>query len=136
MAEETTQRHKLSLKDDIARFRRALGFASAQRGGIALILSLTLAVAALGVIEPLIIKYIFDQLAEGAVVRSIAYGVIALLGLGLCREILNSTANFLSWRTRLNVQYGLLAATVGRLHRLPLQFHRRQGVGATMTRLE
>lgn len=136
MQQQTMKGAKLSLKDDMGRFRRALGFAEKQKGMIGVILILTLCVAALGVVEPLIIKYIFDGLTEGAAARPLALGVLLLLGLGLCREALSGATNFLSWQARLKVQYGLLAATVGRLHRLPLQFHRRQGVGATMTRLE
>jgi ATP-binding cassette subfamily B protein len=41
-----------------------------------------------------------------------------------------------SWRVRLSVQYDLLSQTVARLHSLPVTFHKREGVGATMTRLD
>lgn len=136
MKEEKTQKRTPGWKEDVSRFRRALEYAHEQRGLVALILSLTLIVAALGVIEPLVIKFIFDSLTEEAEIRPVAGGVLILLALGLCREGFNGASNFLSWRTRLKVQYGLLEATVGRLHTLPIEFHRRQGVGATMTRLE
>src|SRR5690606_36227518 len=40
------------------------------------------------------------------------------------------------WRTRLDIHYGLLNATVERLHRLPHDIHRKEGVGAIMNRLD
>src|SRR5690606_21163773 len=45
-------------------------------------------------------------------------------------------SNWLSWRTRISLHYGLLDATVARLHRLPLYAQHREGVGAIMTRLD
>jgi ATP-binding cassette subfamily B protein len=63
-------------------------------------------------------------------------GVGLLVAAGLLREGLNAVSTWLTWRTRINVHFSLMEDVVGRLHRLPLSFHREEGVGATMTRLE
>jgi ATP-binding cassette subfamily B protein len=63
-------------------------------------------------------------------------GVGLLVAAGLLREGLGAVSNWLTWRTRIGVHYSLMEETVGRLHRLPLSFHREEGVGATLTRLE
>jgi ATP-binding cassette subfamily B protein len=59
-----------------------------------------------------------------------------LVGLGLFRELATAISNWLTWHTRLGLHYALLESTVERLHRLPLSFHRSEGVGAIMTRLD
>ena len=62
--------------------------------------------------------------------------MLALVGAGLARDGFNALSNWLTWRTRIGVHFSLMEETVGRLHRLPLSFHREEGVGAIMTRLE
>jgi len=119
------------------RLRRALGFARAHRWLVLVILLMTLLVAAANAVEPLVMKYIFDRLTGGAgAVEAVLAGVGALVGLALLREIGSFVSNWLSWRTRLAIHYGLLDATVHRLHRLPLYAQHREGVGAIMTRLD
>ena len=56
-------------------------------------------------------------------------GVAWLLGIGLLRESGTGVSNWLTWHTRLGLHHALLEATVGRLHRMPLSFHSREGVG-------
>jgi len=118
------------------RLRRALGFARAHRLTIAVILFLTLIVAALQALEPLAMKYIFDRLGSDDAGQAVLYGVGMLLGLTLIRELGTGVSNWLSWRTRIGIHHGLLDATVARLHRLPAEMHRKEGVGAVMTRLD
>ncbi len=117
------------------RARRALEFLRPLRLAIALILSLCLLVAALNAAEPLVMRSLFDGISRGrdVVVRS----VIALVVLAALREGLGAFASWLTWRSRLRLQHGLLDASVGRLHDLPLTYHQGAGgVGATMTRLD
>lgn len=118
------------------RLRRALSFVRAHRGFIILILLMTMLVAAANAVEPLVMKYVFDRLAEGGLVEALAVGVAGLLGLAVLREIGTFVSNWLSWRTRLSLHYGLLDATLERLHKLPLYAQHREGVGAIMTRLD
>lgn len=115
---------------------RALEFARPHRWYVILILIFTLIVAAAGVTEPLIMKYIFDRLGQQDVFNSVLLGVGGLLVLTLLRETFTGFSNWLTWRTRLTIHYRLLSETVDRIHRLPFDYHRRQGVGAIMTKLE
>jgi ATP-binding cassette subfamily B protein len=117
-------------------FRRAFRYLAPYRGVSLIILILALTGAALSAVEPLAMKYLFDGLQQGNALAVLAAGVGALLFIGLAREALGAWQNLLGWRVRLGVQYDLLDSTVSRLHTLPVSFHRREGVGATMTRLD
>lgn len=116
--------------------RRALHFAFPYRKSVFVIFLLTLVIAAVGAAEPLVLKYIFDQLTALHGVQSLIIGVAWLLGIGLLREVATGISNWLTWHTRLGLHHGLLEATVGRLHRMPLSYHRSEGVGAIMTKLD
>jgi ATP-binding cassette, subfamily B, bacterial len=113
-----------------------MAYARPYRRYISVILFLTFLGAAAGALEPLVMKYIFDRLGGDATLDALLIGVAMLVGLGLFRELGNAISNWLSWRTRIGVQYALLDATVEKLHRLPHDVHRREGVGAIMTRLD
>lgn len=118
------------------RTRRVFGYGRAYTGSVVVILTLTLMVAAVGAVEPLLMKYLFDELSTGAGARALMLGVGGLLAAGVAREAIGGFSNWLTWRVRLGFQYGLLEATVGRLHTLPLSYHRGDRVGAIMTRLD
>jgi ATP-binding cassette, subfamily B, bacterial len=115
--------------------RRATEFLAPFRWPILVLLAIAMVLAALNAAEPLALRSVFDGLGRGGA-RGLAAGVLALVMLGLAREALQAISNWLTWRTRIGIQYGLTDATVGRLHRLPLSFHRGEGVGALMTRLD
>ena len=116
--------------------RRALTFVRSYRRSIAVILVLTLAVSGLNAIEPLVMKYLFDQLGGGAPGEALLIGIGSLLALGVGREVVSGFSNWLTWKVRIGVQYDLLSATVGRLHSLPLTYHRAESVGGIMTKLD
>lgn len=118
------------------RMRRALHFAFPYRKSVTVIFLITLVIAAVSAAEPLILKYIFDQLGLGRGIQPLLIGVAWLLGLGLLKEAGTGVSNWLTWHTRLGLHHALLEATVGRLHRMPLSFHRNEGVGAIMTKLD
>ncbi|HEY7955468.1 MAG TPA: ABC transporter ATP-binding protein [Polyangia bacterium] len=113
---------------------RALQFVRPHRGVIAAILALTLVVGGLSAVEPLVFKIIFDAL--GGKKHLVAVGIVLLLALGSGRELLTALSNWMTWRTRLRIHHALLDATVSRLHLLPVSFHREQGVGSIMTKLD
>jgi len=118
------------------RLHEAVRFAFPQRQAILLIIFLMLMVAALNATEPLVIKLLFDELTAGQRGSVIVYGLAALAGFALLRELMDGVANWLTWRTRIGLQYALLEATVGKLHKMPLRMQRGEGVGAIMTRLD
>ncbi|MDQ3032054.1 MAG: ABC transporter ATP-binding protein/permease [Myxococcota bacterium] len=113
-----------------------MAFTRPHRRAIAIILGLTLFAAALGVLEPLVLRHIFDSLTGASDLEAALIGVGVFAAVGVAREIDAGIATWLTWRTRLAIQYALLGATVERLHRLPTEFHKSEGVGAVMTRLD
>ncbi|AEI62039.1 ABC transporter ATP-binding protein [Corallococcus macrosporus] len=115
---------------------RALGYLRPYRRTIAFILLLVLTSASLSALEPLVLKGIFDQLGSEDATKPVLLGVGLLVLMGLLREALGAASNWLTWRTRIQVHFALNEATVSRLHRLPLSFHRQEGVGALMTRMD
>lgn len=119
----------------LRRWRRVLGFLEGQQWAVGVILCLALGCAGLSALEPLLLKRVVDGLS-GGLGAAVAWGILLLLGMTLVREGLTALQSWLTWRTRLHVQYKLQEASVGRLHCLPVSFHRQEGVGALMTRLD
>jgi ATP-binding cassette subfamily B protein len=116
--------------------RRALSYLRPRWAAVSVIVALTLAGAIASALEPLLLRLVVDDLSSGGSLRVVLYGVAGLLGLSLLREALSALTNWLTWRTRLAIHFALLDETVGRLHTLPVGFHRNHGVGAIMTRLD
>ncbi|GFO63201.1 ABC transporter ATP-binding protein/permease [Geomonas paludis] len=115
--------------------RRALSFIAPHRKTISVILVLMLLVAALGALEPLIYKLVFDRLGSNTGFARLLMAVGAIVAAALVKEALNGLSNWLSWKVRLSVNYKLLDVTTARLHSLPLSYHREETVGGLMTRL-
>lgn len=118
------------------RWRRALGFAFPFRRSVLVILIITLVLAVINAAEPLVLKYIFDHLAPNSSNRVLLLGIGLLLAIGFFRETATAFSSWLTWHARLGIHYSLLENTVERLHRMPLSFHRTEGVGAIMTKLD
>jgi ATP-binding cassette subfamily B protein len=92
--------------------------------------------AIFGALEPLAVKAIFDRLPGHRSVAILLAPLAALGGLLLLREVAAVTLDRLVWKVRLRANFRLLSEAVERLHSLPLAYHRENGVGATMSRLE
>ena len=115
--------------------RRACSFVRPHYGSVSVVIGLTLGMAAIEAFEPLILKYFFDELAQG-VSQALLIGVGGLLTIGILREALGGLSNWLVWKIRLKLNYALMDAIVGRLHSLPLRYHSRESVGSIMTKLD
>lgn len=120
----------------LIKLRRAMAFAFPYRRGVAGLFVITVIMAMINAGEPLVLKYVFDELAASRELHALTVGIAGLLVLGFVREIGTASSNWLTWKTRIGIHYSLLEAMVGRLHRLPLSFHRTEGVGAIMTKLD
>ncbi|MBD3346052.1 MAG: ATP-binding cassette domain-containing protein [Chitinivibrionales bacterium] len=120
----------------LSNLRRAFVFARPHRWYLIAVLFFTIIIAAASSFEPLIMKYIFDGFGEDAALRTMFMGVLSLMLLGIIKEGATALSTWLSWRTRLDIHYSLLNQTVERIHRFPIEFHRSEGVGAIMTRLD
>jgi ATP-binding cassette subfamily B protein len=130
-------RHEASpTRGRLRRLHEAVRFAFPQRHAIALIIMLMLVVAAINAVEPLVLKWLFDGIAADGVYRTVFVGVTLLAALAIGREIMDAAATWLTWRTRIGLQYALLEATIGKLHSMPLRIQRSEGIGAIMTRLD
>jgi ATP-binding cassette subfamily B protein len=119
-----------------SRLQRALQFTRAHRGSVAIISVCTLVLAAANAAEPLILKFIFDNLGRGQPFKALTNGILLLVAIVIGREIVSAISNWLTWHTRLGIHYSLLDATVGRLHSMPLRMQHSEGVGAIMTKLD
>ncbi len=119
-----------------ARFWRALAFTRPHRAQIAIIVGLSLLTAIFSAVEPLILRFVLDALATIRELTPALVGVVLFAVLGLVREVGSGFATYLTWKVRLAIQFSLLSKAVDRLHRLPIEHHRSEGVGAVMTRLE
>ncbi|HLH88590.1 MAG TPA: ABC transporter ATP-binding protein [Xanthobacteraceae bacterium] len=117
-------------------FREAVLLAMPQRQAIAIVLAVTLALAAINAVEPLVIKSIFDELTGPRQLTQLLAFLTVLILFAVGRELATGTSNWLTWRTRIAVQYALLEATIGKLHTMPLRLQHSEGVGAIMTRLD
>lgn len=117
-------------------FHRAVRYALPQRNAIVLILGLTMFMAAANAAEPLALKFIVDNLSLDPRFDPLWKGLAVLAVLALSREAAHALSDWLTWRTRIGLQYALLEATVGKLHQMPLRLQRSQGVGAIMTKLD
>jgi ATP-binding cassette, subfamily B, bacterial len=118
------------------RVGHALTFAAGERNAIAATVGVSLIVAVIAAAEPLVMRTLVDGLWRHAGTRTLLVSSAALGLLLVGRELLDAAGSRSGWRARVGVQRALLDATVGRLHALPLSYHRSESVGATMTRLD
>lgn len=118
------------------RFKRALQFTRAHTASVVIISLCTLVLAAANAAEPLILKFVFDNLGKRLPIQALTSGIILLVAIVIGREIVSAVSNWLTWHTRLGIHYALLDATVGRLHSMPLRMQHSEGVGAVMTKLD
>lgn len=115
---------------------RALKLVQPFRNRIIIILLLTSLTAAAGVAEPVIIKSIIDHIGLPEQLSYLLYGIIVFLSVTLVSNIASAFSNWMGWDVRLHVHNVLLNETVERLHVLPSEFHKKEGVGSIMMKLE
>jgi ATP-binding cassette subfamily B protein len=115
--------------------RRSLQFVRPYRRPLSGVIALALVLAALSAIDPLVMKYLFDELDRRTGVVTLAYIMAGLVVLELARAGLQAWLGILSWDVRLGVEYTLREQLVSKLNSLPISFHQREGVGGTMNRV-
>lgn len=115
---------------------RALKLVKPFTGKIIFIFLLTSFIAAVNVAEPVIIKSIIDHIGTSEQMSYLVYGVLLFLVVSLGSNLASAYSNWIGWDVRLNVHYILLNETVARLHVLPSDFHKKEGVGSIMMKLE
>ena len=115
--------------------RRSLQFVRPYRRKLVGVLSLALLLAALSAIDPLVMKYLFDELGRGGSMTPFALTMAGLAGLEIARAGLQAWLGVLSWDVRLGVDYTVREQIMGKLNSLPMSFHQGESVGATMNRI-
>jgi ATP-binding cassette subfamily B protein len=118
------------------RARAALAFARGERRGIAVTIALSIGVAIVTAFEPLVMRDLIDGLWRHTGTSPLIRGVLGLAALLVVHQVLSAVSSSKGWRVRLAVQYAILDATVGRLHALPMAFHRDQRAGEIMTKVD
>jgi ATP-binding cassette, subfamily B, bacterial len=116
--------------------KRSLRLVIPYKWKIAVILVLTSLVAAANVAEPVIIKSIIDHIGTTEQMSYLIYGIALFLGVSLFSNLSSAFSNWMGWDVRLDVHDALLNEIVGRLHVLPSDFHKKEGVGSIMMKLE
>jgi ATP-binding cassette subfamily B protein len=105
-----------------------------RRGGLLLVCAVLVSI--LNAVEPLVMKLIVDTLTAREPFSALLTGLLLLLAVGLTREGVGAAVNWLTWRIRLSVHEDLLERLLEKVGTLPLEFHREEGVGGLMTRID
>ena len=114
--------------------RRSLTFLAPFRLAIGGIVVLALVAAVLGAIDPLVMKYLFDSLAEGQRI-ALVYALLALLGVEAGRALLGAWSGNLTWRVRLGVDYTVRERVLSKLTTASVDYHQAEGVGGTTNKV-
>jgi ATP-binding cassette, subfamily B, bacterial len=114
---------------------RSLQFVRPYRRSLGAVTALALFLAALSAVDPLVMKYLFDQLSQTGGLSNFALAMTALVLLELARAGLQAWLGVLSWDVRLGVDYTVRERVMGKLNSLPMSFHQAETIGATMNRI-
>ncbi|MBX6330949.1 MAG: ABC transporter ATP-binding protein [Gemmatimonadaceae bacterium] len=115
--------------------RRSLQFVAPYRARLAGVSALALTVAALGALQPLVLKFVFDTLTRHGELRTLALIVCALLAVEVARTLAEGWLATATWDLRLAVDYALRERLIGKLNTLPMAYHQGRPVGGTMTQV-
>ena len=114
---------------------RSLEFVRPYRRTLIAVTCLALVLAALSAVDPLVMKYLFDQLGAGTGLSKFSLAIAALVILEITRAGLQAWLGVLSWDVRLGVDYTVRERVMGKLNSLPMSFHEEETIGATMNRI-
>ena len=130
--------HSAEMQAKQSRFRltlRSLEFVRPYRRTLLAVTCLALLLAALSAVDPLLMKYLFDQLGSGTGLSGFSLAIAALVLLEIARSGLQAWLGVLSWDVRLGVDYTVRERVMGKLNSLPMSFHQGETIGATMNRI-
>jgi ATP-binding cassette, subfamily B, bacterial len=114
---------------------RSLEFVRPYRRTLIAVTCLALFLATLSAVDPLVMKYLFDQLGAGNGLSKFTLAMGALVILEILRAGLQAWLGVLSWDVRLGVDYTVRERVMGKLNSLPMSFHQGETIGATMNRI-
>jgi ATP-binding cassette, subfamily B, bacterial len=99
------------------------------------VLGLSLALAGISAIDPLVMKYLFDHLGQPDGASAFAVAIAGLVIMELARTALQWRLGVRSWDIRLAVEFKLREQIVSQLNALPVGFHQGEGVGGMMHKI-
>ena len=114
---------------------RSLQFVRPYRRSLVSVVVLALILATLSAIDPLLMKYLFDQLGRAGGGHAFGLAMAGLLVMELVRSGLQACLGVRSWDVRLGVEYRVREQVVSKLNSLPISFHQKEGVGGTVNRI-
>jgi ATP-binding cassette, subfamily B, bacterial len=114
---------------------RSLEFVRPYRRTLISVTCLALLLAAFSAADPLLMKYLFDQLSAGTGLSKFSLAMGTLVVLEIVRAGLQAWLGVLSWDVRLGVDYTVRERVMGKLNSLPMSFHQGETIGATMNRI-
>jgi ATP-binding cassette, subfamily B, bacterial len=114
---------------------RSLQFVRPYSRTLIAVTCLALFLAALSAVDPLVMKYLFDQLGAGTGLSKFTSAMLGLVALEIARAGLQAWLGVLSWDVRLGVDYTVRERVMGKLNSLPMSFHQSETIGATMNRI-
>src|SRR4051794_2834952 len=114
---------------------RSLEFVRPHRRRLGAVVLLALLLAGASAADPLILKYLFDQIGQPNGLPAFGTALVGLVALELARAALQGWLGVWSWDVRLGAEYAIRERVVTRLNALPLAFHQQHGVGGTMTKV-
>jgi ATP-binding cassette subfamily B protein len=118
----------------VALLRRALVICAPNGLQVALATLLSLAAAALGVGEPLLLMRVIDSLSAHGAGRAFVVALLWLVALECARALLNLVVSWRTWDIRLDLEQRLRAAMADRLKKLALPVYMQEGVGGLLNK--
>jgi ATP-binding cassette, subfamily B, bacterial len=115
--------------------RRAYDFVCPHHRALALVTALALVLATLSAVEPLMMKWLFDELGGRGGLRVLGLAMGGLLALECVRAGLTAWLGTVSWDVRLDVEYALRERVTEKLNALPISYHQQASVGGTMSKV-
>src|SRR6476469_4825727 len=92
---------------------RSLEFVRPYRRTLIAVTALALFLAALSAVDPLLMKYLFDQLGAGTAVGKFTAAMAGLVVLEIARAALQAWLGVRSWDVRLGVDYTVRERVMG-----------------------
>ena len=114
---------------------RSLQFVRPYRRPLVTVVVLALILATMSAVDPLLMKYLFDQLGRAGGGHAFGLAMAGLLVMELVRSSLQAWLGVRSWDVRLGVEYRVREQVVSKLNSLPIAFHQKEGVGGTVNRI-
>ena len=119
---------------------RALSYFKPYWKAVGFVVGLTLISTAISAVEPLVQKYLFDQLAldltQPIPLHNAYWSIAIMLALMIATEGVAFFANIISGRLRMGLDFRLRDTVISHIYSMPLPFHQRESIESLRTRID